>query len=79
MKALMLKGFNQLELVETAIPEIEPDELLVRTGAATICTSDINDIRENPFSIQLPVVLGHEAAGTVRLICLHERDKGVSF
>lgn len=65
MKALSLHSPGALRLVETAIPEIRPNELLIRTGAATICTSDINDIRENPFGIQLPVVLGHEAAGTI--------------
>ena len=65
MKSLVLQALGRLELVETAIPDIQPDELLIRTGAATICTSDINDIRENPFGIQLPAILGHEAAGTV--------------
>jgi 2-desacetyl-2-hydroxyethyl bacteriochlorophyllide A dehydrogenase len=39
--------------------------LLIRTGAATICTSDLNDIRANPFGIPLPTVMGHEGAGTV--------------
>jgi threonine dehydrogenase-like Zn-dependent dehydrogenase len=39
--------------------------MLVKTGAALICTSDLNDIRENPFGIELPVVMGHEGAGVV--------------
>jgi len=65
MKALMLKALHQLELVEVPVPEIQPDELLIRTGATTICTSDVNDIHENPFGIQLPVVIGHEGAGVV--------------
>jgi len=68
MKSLVLQALGRLELAETAIPELQPDELLIRTGATTICTSDINDIRENPFDIQLPVVLGHEAAGTVAAV-----------
>lgn len=37
----------------------------MKTGAALICTSDLNDIRENPFGIRLPVVMGHEGAGVV--------------
>jgi threonine dehydrogenase-like Zn-dependent dehydrogenase len=41
---------------------------LVRTGAATICTSDLNDVRANPFNIPLPVTLGHEGAGTVAAV-----------
>lgn len=68
MKALQLQALHQLELVDTAVPEIGVDELLIRTGAATICTSDINDIRENPFGMILPSVIGHEGAGTVAAV-----------
>ena len=65
MKALSLKSIGQVELIDIPIPVIKPDQLLIKTGAATICTSDVNDIRSNPFEIPLPVILGHEAAGTV--------------
>ncbi len=65
MQALMLKDLNQLELVEAPIPSIREDEILVKTGATTICTSDVNDIHGNPFGARLPVVIGHEGAGTV--------------
>jgi len=65
MKALLLKSPNELKLVDREVPEIAPDELLIETRAATICTSDINDIHFNPFGITLPVVLGHEGAGVV--------------
>jgi threonine dehydrogenase-like Zn-dependent dehydrogenase len=68
MKAIQLTAINQLGLVELPVPAIKADELLIRTGASTICTSDINDIHENPFGIYLPVVLGHEAAGTVAAV-----------
>jgi len=65
MKALQFQSVGQLELVEVGAPTIRADELLVRTGAATICTSDLNDIRANPFGIPLPTIMGHEGAGTV--------------
>ncbi len=65
MKALQLQGINQVALIETDIPPVGEDELLVKTGAAVICTSDLNDLRENPFGIQLPMIFGHEGAGTV--------------
>lgn len=64
----MLKALGQVELTEIPVPEIGEDQLLVKTGAATICTSDLNDIRENPFDITLPVVIGHEAAGTIAAV-----------
>lgn len=65
MKAVSLKTIGQVELIELPVPAIQEDQLLIKTGAATICTSDLNDIRSNPFGIALPVVIGHEAAGTV--------------
>ena len=68
MKAVMLKAIEQVELVDIPVPAVEADQLLIKTGAATICTSDLNDIRENPFNIAFPVVIGHEAAGTVAAV-----------
>lgn len=65
MKALQLKQVGRLEMIDAPAPRPGEDQLLVRTGAAVICTSDLNDIRENPFGISLPVIMGHEAAGTV--------------
>ncbi len=68
MKAIQLQSIGQLALVDVAIPAIQADELLIRTGATTICTSDVNDLRGNPFGIDLPAVIGHEAAGVVAAV-----------
>ncbi len=65
MQALQFQAIGKVSLIDMNVPVIADDELLIRTGATTICTSDLNDIRENPFGIDLPVILGHEAAGTV--------------
>jgi threonine dehydrogenase-like Zn-dependent dehydrogenase len=65
MQALELRGPGQVVLTAVPEPVPAPDQLLVATGAATICTSDLIDIRANPFRIPLPVILGHEAAGVV--------------
>lgn len=65
MKALQLVRAGKVELVEIVVPDPGEDQLLVRTEMALICTSDLKDIRSNPFGIKLPVVLGHEGAGTV--------------
>lgn len=65
MKALRLEAVGQLARVEIDPPAIAPDQVLLATGAAVICTSDLNDVRANPFGIALPVVMGHEGAGTV--------------
>lgn len=65
MQALQLIEAGKVILADVAAPEPADDQLLVRTGAALICTSDLNDIASNPFGIELPTVLGHEGAGTV--------------
>ncbi len=68
MQALQFQAIGKVNLIEMDVPVIADDELLIQTGATTICTSDLNDIRENPFGIALPVILGHEAAGTVAAV-----------
>jgi 2-desacetyl-2-hydroxyethyl bacteriochlorophyllide A dehydrogenase len=65
MKTLVLRSVGRLELADIPARQPEPDQLLVRTDVALICTSDLNDVRENPFGITLPIVIGHEAAGVV--------------
>ena len=68
MKALTLKKHDGLVTTDVPKPIPGPDELLVKTKAATICTSDINDMKYNPFNIALPVIMGHEGAGTVEAV-----------
>jgi len=68
MRALVLQSVGQLELADVPRPSPAEDQLLVRTGAALICTSDLNDVRHNPFGIRLPMVIGHEGAGTVEAV-----------
>lgn len=65
MQALALERPGQLECVERDVPQPSRGEVLIRTAVSTICTSDLGDIRDNPFGIELPRILGHEAAGVV--------------
>lgn len=65
MKTIRLIHPGQVELVNLPAPIPQKDQMLIQTGAATLCTSDLNDIQTNPFQIPLPVTLGHEGAGTV--------------
>lgn len=68
MKAIVLEDIGRLEMRDVPVPEIGPRDVLIRTGAATICTSDLNDIDHNPFGIQLPMIIGHEGAGTIAAV-----------
>lgn len=65
MNALQLQGLDQLSSVQIPLPIPKADEVLIRTMATTICTSDLHDIAQNPFGTILPQVLGHEGAGIV--------------
>ncbi|MCL2158802.1 MAG: alcohol dehydrogenase catalytic domain-containing protein, partial [Oscillospiraceae bacterium] len=65
MKALVLEAPGRLVERDCKKPEPKENEVLVKTKAATICTSDINDIKHNPFAIALPMILGHEGAGII--------------
>jgi len=68
MRALQLRAIGRLDAVTLPVPAPVPGELLIRTVATTICTSDLNDMRENPFGMPLPRVLGHEGAGLVAAV-----------
>ena len=68
MRARQLRELGHLDEVELPVPSPGPDEVLIRTLATTLCTSDLSDMRENPFGTVLPKVLGHEGAGVVAAV-----------
>ena len=65
MKSLQLQGLNKLIKVELPIPVPGQEEVLIKTEVATICTSDLHDIKTNAFGIKYPRVMGHEGSGVV--------------
>ena len=68
MKAAVLREVNvPLEVEEVQVDTPGPREVLLRTGASGVCHSALHFV-EGKYSIQLPVILGHEAAGTVEAV-----------
>ena len=68
MKAAVLREVGQpLQVEEVEIDDPGPREVLIRTGATGVCHSDLH-YAEGNYSIQMPVILGHEAAGTVEAV-----------
>jgi len=69
MKAAVLHKVQDLRVQDWPKPTItNPDDVLVRIGAVGICGSDIHFLergRIGDFIVREPVILGHEAAGTV--------------
>lgn len=65
MKALLLKAYCQLEVVEFPRPEIQSNEALVRVAACGICGSDVHGYDGSTGRRIPPLVMGHEAAGII--------------
>lgn len=64
MKAFVMRKIGEVGVMEKPIPEPGPDEVLVKTTAALVCTSDCHTVggaigeREN-------ITLGHESVGVI--------------
>src|SRR5579883_1390053 len=64
MRAFVMKRVGQVGVMEKPVPEPGPEDAVVKTTAALICTSDAHTVggaigeRDN-------ITLGHEAVGVV--------------
>ena len=65
MDALLLKEYMDLQMVQMPVPEIGPDDVLVRVRACGICGSDVHGLDGSTGRRLPPLVMGHEAAGEV--------------
>lgn len=65
MQALVYTGPNTLALQEAPIPSPDPGEVLVRVEAVGICGSDMHAYHGHDSRRPAPLILGHEAAGTI--------------
>jgi L-iditol 2-dehydrogenase len=65
VKALLLSEYNHLEIQDLPNPVPDVDELLIRVAACGICGSDVHGYDGSTGRRIPPIVMGHEAAGTV--------------
>lgn len=68
MKAIRLHEFGPAENLrweDVSEPRSGPREVLLRVGACGVCFHDVINRQGNLPRTKLPVILGHEAAGTV--------------
>ena len=65
MKAMVLSEYNKLDVVDVDAPVAGADELLIRVAACGICGSDVHGYDGSTGRRIPPIVMGHEAAGTV--------------
>ncbi|MGW6426528.1 alcohol dehydrogenase catalytic domain-containing protein [Nocardia sp. NPDC055053] len=84
MRAMQLTAPGTLELRTVPVPDIGPDDLLLRVGAAGICHSD-SFVLSLPFPMSdKPLTLGHEIAGTIdsvgsRVAGRHVGERGIVY
>ena len=55
-----------VELRELPVPELEDDDVLLRVRGASVCGSDVHQYHnKQSWTVNVPVVLGHEFGGEV--------------
>lgn len=67
MRAFTTPEVGRVEVVEKPIPEPGPDDVIVRTTAALVCTSDIHTVA-GALPVEGGRTLGHEAVGVVHAV-----------
>jgi threonine dehydrogenase-like Zn-dependent dehydrogenase len=67
MKAFVMKAIGQVGFMEKPLPELGPNDAIVRTTRALICTSDSHTVR-GAIGPRTNLTLGHEAVGIVHAV-----------
>jgi S-(hydroxymethyl)mycothiol dehydrogenase len=65
---VVLSAPGAVALEEITVDAPGPGEVTVRIEATGVCHSDLHVVQEDGWGHRLPVLLGHEAAGTVETI-----------
>ena len=74
MRAIKFVEPYKAEYVDTAIPEITGDEVLIKVRAVGICRSDVDAFMgRHPYRIP-PVITGHEFSGVIDKVGKNVRD-----
>lgn len=65
MKTLLYADYDRIELSERDVPEIRPDEVLLKVAACGLCGSELEGVRHRSPRRKPPLVLGHEFCGVI--------------
>src|SRR5579864_3547081 len=63
MPAAVYRGINDVRLETVPVPQIGPQEMLVRVHSCGVCGTDLKKIATGSHSA--PRIFGHETSGTV--------------
>jgi threonine dehydrogenase-like Zn-dependent dehydrogenase len=67
MRIAILRSPHEFEIADAPVPEIAPDEVLVRTAACGVCASEL-DMWRGESDIAFPHFPGHEVSGVVEAV-----------
>lgn len=68
MKAAVMTGKRQMLMEEREIPQVKPDDVLVKIEYVGVCGSDLHFFKDGhigDYVVDEPLVLGHEPGGTI--------------
>jgi propanol-preferring alcohol dehydrogenase len=72
MRAARMHGYNQpLQIDEVPVPEVGPNQVLIKVAATGMCRSDyqlVDGYFRQGLPVGLPFIPGHEVAGTIAAV-----------
>jgi threonine dehydrogenase-like Zn-dependent dehydrogenase len=68
MNIAVLRAPQNFEVIDEPIPEIAPDEVLLRVAACGVCTSELDQWEGKASGLTYPRFIGHEVSGVVESV-----------
>ncbi len=68
MKALVYEGPREMHVREVPVPELKPDEVLIRVKRAGICGSELGGYLGHNSLRKPPLIMGHEFSGVIEQV-----------
>ena len=68
MKSMVLTEYRRLEIKDMPMPEVGPRDVRVRVDSCGICGSDVHGFDGSSGRRIPPLIMGHEAAGTIESV-----------
>ena len=71
MRASVLDRATVVSVRDVDVPELDADQVLIRIAAVGVCGSDVHYFHEGrigDFVVEQPMILGHEASGTITAV-----------
>ncbi len=77
MKALVLEEYMKFVYKDVEQPKPEDGDVLIKIGAVAVCGSDVHGMDGSSGRRRPPIIMGHEAAGTIVELGKNVKDYSV--